>query len=276
VNLPGRTSDAISPTAHYTGFIWTRNGLSHPELETVEGRILFELVRPPMILSRALGSGTLEGYLLARHQAIDELLTRAIETGGVMQVLEVACGMSPRGWRFTERYPQLIYVEADLPAMAARKRRALERMGSLSQRHRVVDVDVLSGTSLAAAVADLDRGAGLAIITEGLLGYLPTDAVLEVWARFAGTLSEFRAGRYIAELHVKAIQTPVIRAFRVVLGAFVRGRVYLHFDNEDEARSALLEAGFTAVAVLEATALAPEAAASAGSRLVHIIEASTV
>ena len=31
-------SDAISPTAHYTGYVWARNGLSHPALETPEGR----------------------------------------------------------------------------------------------------------------------------------------------------------------------------------------------------------------------------------------------
>ncbi len=37
-----RSSDAISPTAHYTGQVWARNGLSHPRLGTREGRVLFE------------------------------------------------------------------------------------------------------------------------------------------------------------------------------------------------------------------------------------------
>jgi O-methyltransferase involved in polyketide biosynthesis len=259
-----RTSDAISPTAHYTGFIWARNGLSHRELETGEGRILFELVRPSMWLSAAVGSGTLEQYLLARHKAIDAALTRAIEDDGVAQVLEVACGMSPRGWRFTERYEDLTYVEADLPAMAARKRRALERMGSLSDRHTVVDIDVLDDDSVAAAVAGLDRAGSVVIITEGLLGYLSTDTVQSVWQQFSRTLSEFENGHYIAELHLSSVVTPVIRAFRVVLGAFVRGRVYLHFATDAEARAALLAAGFRA-AEIQATE----------SRLVHIIEAST-
>jgi hypothetical protein len=34
-------ADAISPTAHYTSHVWVRNGLSHPELDTWEGRVLF-------------------------------------------------------------------------------------------------------------------------------------------------------------------------------------------------------------------------------------------
>jgi methyltransferase (TIGR00027 family) len=263
--FPSRSSDAISPTAHYTGYIWARNGLSHPELETAEGRVLFELVRPAMVVSSAAGSGTLETYLMARHEAIDNALTRAIEERGIQQVLEIACGMSPRGWRFTERHPELTYLEADLPAMAARKRRALERMGSLSERHRVVDLDVLADGAIAQAVAGLDRGAGLAVITEGLLGYLPTEAVEGIWQRLAAVMSEFEANRYIAELHPSNMQTPVIRAFRLVLSAFVRGNVYLHYADDDEARRALTTAGFRSVEISPTT-----------ETRVRIIEVSTV
>src|SRR5918912_703704 len=129
-----RGSDAISPTAHYTGHVWGRNGLSHPELATLEGRVFFDALAPAMLASRAVGGPTLEGLLLARHRIIDELLTEAIEDGRVAQVIEIAAGMSPRGWRFAQRYGErLTYVEADLPAMAARKRQALERMGSLGE-----------------------------------------------------------------------------------------------------------------------------------------------
>src|SRR5581483_1125392 len=86
----------------------------------------------------------LEEYLLARHRAIDALLERAIERDGTGQVIEVAAGLSPRGWRFAQRYGErLVYVEADLPEMAERKRAALERIGSLSERHRVREVDAL-------------------------------------------------------------------------------------------------------------------------------------
>jgi len=129
--------DRIGPTAHYTGYVWARNGLSHPELETLEGRILFDSLQPAMIASRLAGGPTLEAYLLARHRAIDALLDSALERGEVSQVIEVACGLSPRGWRFTRRYGErIVYIEADLPEMAASKRLALERMGSLGDHHR--------------------------------------------------------------------------------------------------------------------------------------------
>ena len=169
------SGDRIGPTAHYTGYVWARNGLSHPELETREGRVLFDSLQPAMLVSRAAGGATLESYLLARHRAIDALLERAIERGEVTQVIEVACGLSPRGWRFARGFGnRLTYVEADLPEMAERKRAALERIGSLSDHHRVREVDALRDDdgpgSLAAIAAELDAGEGLAIITEACSG----------------------------------------------------------------------------------------------------------
>jgi O-methyltransferase involved in polyketide biosynthesis len=271
--------DRIGPTAHYTGYVWARNGLSHEKLSTSEGRILFDSLQPAMLASRALGGPTLEAYLLARHRAIDTLLKRAIERDGVAQVIEVAAGLSPRGWRFTQRYgDRLTYVEADLPEMAERKRAALERMGSLGERHRVREVDALRDDngpgSLAAVLGELDEGAGLVIITEGLLGYLPPDAVAGVWRRFAAGLGSFSTGRYISDVHMGGAVTPPVRVFRVLLSGFVRGRVYLHFGDPDEAVAALREAGFAQAEVRPAGDIG-EGAAGPISRLAHILEAST-
>ncbi len=272
------TRDRIGPTAHYTGYVWARNGLSHPELATTEGRILFDSLQPTMLASRAVGGPTLEEYLLARHRAIDALLERAIERAGVGQVIEVAAGLSPRGWRFAQRYGErLTYVEADLPEMAERKRAALSRMGSLSERHRVREVDALRDGadpgSLAAVLAELDRGTGLALVTEGLLGYLPPDAVTGMWRRFAAGLGRFSTGRYISDVHMGGAVTPPVRVFRVLLSGFVRGRVYLHFGDPDEAVAALREAGFAQGEVRRAAEIIGGDRNGAG--LAHILEAST-
>jgi hypothetical protein len=62
------SSDRISPTAHYTAHVWARNGLSHPRLQTVQGRVLYESLRGVMAPSLALGGNSLERYLVARHR----------------------------------------------------------------------------------------------------------------------------------------------------------------------------------------------------------------
>ncbi len=88
-------SETISPTAHYTGYVWARNGLSHPELATTEGRILFESLRPIMIVSRAVGGPSLEPYLLARHRAIDALLSRRSRSTGSARSSRWRAGSRP-------------------------------------------------------------------------------------------------------------------------------------------------------------------------------------
>jgi O-methyltransferase involved in polyketide biosynthesis len=263
-------SERISPTAHYTGYVWARNGLSHSELQTLEGRVLYEALRPAMAASAALGGPLLERYLLARHRQIDRRLEAAITAGTVSQVIEVACGLSPRGWRFSRIHgDRITYLEADLPAMAARKRRALERIGSLGDHHRVVEIDALADTgavSLGTLAAGLEPERGTAIITEGLLGYLDSRSVAAVWRRFAAALHGFPAGLYLSDLHLGEGQTPLVAGFRLLLAGFVRGGVHLHFDDRAAARTALIGAGFDAATVTPAAA----------GELVHIIEASTV
>lgn len=242
-------SETISPTAHYTGHVWYRNGLSHPELATARGRLMYETMRPLGILSSVLGGASLEGYLLARHRAIDSALEHAIEHDGLTQIVEVACGLSPRGWRFSRRYgDRITYVEADLPEMAAAKREALERMGSLSGHHRVEVVDALTDcgpASLPALAGTLDRTRPAAIVTEGLLSYLEHADLLTMWRRFAEVLNAFPTGMYFAELHLGTdMDVSYIRAFRRGLSAFVRGPVNWHFADEEACTAALTAAGF--------------------------------
>jgi O-methyltransferase involved in polyketide biosynthesis len=270
------SSGAISPTAHYTGETWVRNGLSHPKLATWQGRLFYDSLALPNALSRALGGPSLQGLLLSRHRIIDSLLEELIE-GGVSQVIEVACGMSPRGWRFSERYGEkLTYVEADLPAMARRKREALAQMDSLSESHRVVELDVLRDSgpgSLEALVEEMDPAGGLAIISEGLLTYFDHATVEALWARLARALQPFATGAYLADLRLGRAGVSE-RAFGALLSAFVRGRVHAYPGGEDAAAEVLRAAGFEQ-ATLHACDRHPAAAeVSAGATgMLSIIEA---
>jgi O-methyltransferase involved in polyketide biosynthesis len=232
-----------------------------------------------MTASVWLGGNSLERYLLARHRSIDRLLEQAIESGRVSQVIEVAAGLSGRGWRFSSRYGERIeYVEADLPAMAERKRSALAEIGSLSDHHRVVALDALASSgaeSLAGVAAGLERDRGTAIITEGLLGYLDTASVLGLWGRTANVLQGFPSGVYLSDLHLGAVADLPVRLFRLLLSAFVRGNVHLHFERAEDAVSELRRAGFEQAVVRPASQVLGSGE-KGGAQLVHIIEASTV
>jgi O-methyltransferase involved in polyketide biosynthesis len=281
--MSNAASEKVSPTAHYTGYVWARNGMSHPAFVTNEGRLLYSAVAPWSTLSR-LGRGpTPEGFLLARHRLIDHLLAAAIDAGRVTQVIEIASGLSPRGWTFAERYGDRIdYIETDLTGMVRRKRSILTEIGSLNDRHRVVELNALADTgpqSLAALAATLDPRQGTAIITEGLVNYFGREAVLGMWTRFARELSGFSHGLYLSDLHVQGDSNPALTwAAMLGVSAFVRGRVHLHFDGAKAATEALHATGFGDV-VLHLPTDFPEVVgerANPAARMVRVIEAVAI
>jgi O-methyltransferase involved in polyketide biosynthesis len=275
-----RGSAAISPTAFYTGYIWYRNGLSHPAFLTPEGERFYRFGQPMMRLSHLFGGPTLEGFLLARHRIIDHLLTEAIDSGRVSQVIEIAAGLSPRGWRFTQRYGKaLTYIEADLPGMAARKRRLLEDAKLMGADHRVVDFDALATegpNSLDAIAQTLDPRRGVAVITEGLLNYLHPESVKGLWQRIASTTLRFPAGLYLSDIHLlEGNRSAFSIALSVLLTPLVRGQLHKHFRNTKAAEQALRTAGFASARLINPVGTDSPIREDwlPGAKLVRIIEA---
>lgn len=248
--MPRVNPELISPTAHYTGTVWLQHGLSHPAFATLQGQAFYYALKGPMTLAKSLGGPTLESFLLARHRLIDLQLERAIESGEITQIIEIAAGLSPRGWRFASRHRERItYIEADLVEMAKYKHHLLQAGGLNTDQHHVRIINALADSgadSLAEIASKLDPSQGLAIITEGLVNYFDTPTVEAMWARFATVLSGFKHGLYLSDLHIKANNTGIAtRTFMSMLSTFVGGSVHLHFKDVAAAEQALHKAGFS-------------------------------
>ena len=253
-----RDSSGISFTAFYTGEVWRRHGLSVPFLAQPEGRLLYAAGWPVEKVAEALLGGGNETMLLQRHCIIDHLLERAVEQEGYTQVVEIACGLSPRGTLMARRFAgrDLHYVEADLPAMAARKRLLLEAAGELSPRHRVMALDILSqdvAHSLESVFAQqLDPSRKTLVITEGLVNYFDHATITGFWTRLAAVLAQFPAGLYVTDLYPDFQWHRIARAarlFKAALSVATRARVTLHFGNEAAIRAGFHDAGFTTTRV---------------------------
>jgi O-methyltransferase involved in polyketide biosynthesis len=253
----GESTARISPTAYYTGHVWCRNGLSHPALDTREGAALFTMLRPVMRAGRAVTRGVaLEEMLLQRHRIIDHLLTREVEAGRVSQVLELAAGMSGRGVRFARRFGSsgLVYVEGDLPAMAARKRDRFAAAGLARDGHHVVAIDVLTDTgplSIGEATRGLlDAREGVAVITEGLLSYFDTPSTEGLWQRIARFVDPFAGNVYLSDIHLgEPMNVRAVAVWRQMLRVFARGRTHVHFREESEVGPAMARHGFARAVV---------------------------
>ena len=275
--MPRAHPETISPTAHYTGYVWFAHGLSHEAFATPQGKVMYHGLHATTVIAQAAGWPSLEGMLLARHRLIDLRLTELIDSGRVGQIVEVAAGLSPRGWRFRKKYGERIrYVEADLPAMIAHKRSILAELGTGAGD--TVEIDALTDTGPAtidAICATLDPAVGTAIITEGLINYFDQPTMLGIWRRFAGALARFPSGFYLSDVILREGNAGLLAAgLSQMIAVFVRGKVFMHFDSAADAEKALAECGLSGV-LLDPRDFAPALPGLelAGAARVRIIEA---
>lgn len=270
----------VSPTAYATGYFWFRHGMSHPAFATPQGKKLDRAFRLLTAVTKRLSGFSLDALMLARHKGIDAQLAKAIESGKVGQVIEIAAGLSPRGWSFMQRYgDRLRYIETDLPAMAACKREVLEQTGSLSDRHQLIELDALATdgpASLAEVAKRLDPTVGTAIITEGLMNYLDPASARAVWQRIAETLAGFPQGVYFSDAYFnERVQHPAVIAFGALLSVFVKRRMHVHFKSPDDLVNTMKTAGFKRVRAVKTDAIAAtrDYAGQRGGDSVRVLEA---
>lgn len=274
-------TSSISFTALYTGQVWVRNGLSEPFFHTRKGAFLYGAMTPFEVAGKRLLGGNIRTFLLQRHYLLDARLEALIAASPDLQVVEIACGLSPRGCRFRERFPALTYVEADLPDMAARKRQLLRARGYLGAEHRVETVNILAESgpeSVAALLATLDHSRPVMVITEGLINYFSLAAISPFWRRLAIGLSAFPIGVYLCDnypLYANRRFHRTLKTLGGLLGAISRSEVSFHFDSAAQTREHFLNLGFDALTVHDpadhyATLPIPR---TRGTPMVRIIEA---
>ena len=67
-------TSSISFTAHYTGHVWYRNGLSAPAFNTREGNFYYTALTPFEFVGGKLIGTNIRESLLQRHFLIDHLI----------------------------------------------------------------------------------------------------------------------------------------------------------------------------------------------------------
>ena len=237
----------ISPTAHYTAYVWYRYGLSTPELATGKGRTLYHALVPANRVLALAGHADLESLLLARHRVIDHLLKQAIDKGEVGQIVEIAAGLSPRGLRMRRRHPEIPYHECDLAQMAATKRSLIAH--KLDEGHRIWPVNALSEEgpdSLATLAESLDPNKGVAVITEGLLPYFDEPSTTRIWQNIHAFMHRFSGGVYLSDYYLRGDTNKVLGAKTMsrLISLFVQGATHMPFEDETALHAALSSAGF--------------------------------
>ena len=249
-------SSGISFTAYYTGEVWRQHGLSSDVFNTSQGKTLYYLGQPFEKIARVVAGFSTQTTLLQRHHIIDEVVRKAITEHGVTQIVEIACGLSPRGVRFCQEFPDLYYLEADLPAMLAHKERLLEAHGLLNDKHRVAGINILEkNTPDALSVVfkrELDPTRKTLVITEGLINYFDYQTISIFWQHLAQELKQFPAAAYVTDLYPNFKWHPmnrVINTFIYGLAFATQSSVTLHFNSQQNICDSFQQLGFAKTTV---------------------------
>ena len=241
----------ISFTAHYTGYIWYSMGISHPVFATRKGKFLAKVLHPLESWAEKHVGGSMRTTLKQRHSIIDDQLTQLIQQHPDLQILEIACGLSPRSWNFRQKFPQITYRELDLPDMAKIKTRALQKLDS--EAPEVLTADIFTH-DFEKIFHTFDSKRPLVIISEGLINYFDKTLLNKLLQGMTEYGQDFTKLHYLTDIYPEPVKNKLanfIWSSSKLLKVMSRSSFTFHFINPQEVQSFFSHAGFNTVDVIQ-------------------------
>ena len=241
----------ISFTAHYTGYIWYSMGISHPVFATSKGRFLAKVLHPLESWAEKHVGGSMRTTLKQRHSIIDDQLTQLIQQHPDLQILEIACGLSPRSWNVRQKFPQINYRELDLPDMAKIKTQALQKLDS--EAPEVLTADIFTH-DFEKIFHTFDSKHPLVIISEGLINYFDKTLLNKLLQGMTEYGQDFTELHYLTDIYPEPVKNKLanfIWSSSKLLKVMSRSSFTFHFINPQQVQSFFSHAGFNTVDVIQ-------------------------
>lgn len=241
----------ISFTAHYTGYIWYQMGISHSLLATSKGKRLAMIAHPIESWGEKYVGGSMRTTLKERHTMLDDRLIELIGQNPDLQVLEIAAGLSPRGWWFRQHYPTIDYRELDLPDMAKTKQDALKQIDDRSPD--VLSVDLFT-EDFKKAFETFDPKRPLVVISEGLINYFTKELLQQLIQSIATYGHDFKSLHYLSDVYPEPVKNKLAKIIWMsskLLKVMSRSAFAFHFISPSEVKNFMQNAGFEHVQVIQ-------------------------
>ena len=249
----------ISFTAHYTGYIWYSMGISNPVFATSKGKFLAKLVHPLESWAEKHVGGSMRTTLKQRHTLIDRQLSQLIQLHPNLQILEIACGLSPRSWNFRQKYSQIDYRELDLPDMAKIKTEALQKLDQTAPE--VLTADIFS-QDFEQIFQVFDPKRPLVIISEGLINYFDKTLLNRLLQGITEYGQDFEQLHYLTDIYPEPVKNRLanfIWTSSKLLKFMSRSAFSFHFISPLEIQTFFSNAGFNQIDVLQPLNHLPQA-----------------
>ncbi|MCU4414235.1 class I SAM-dependent methyltransferase [Acinetobacter sp. WU_MDCI_Axc73] len=241
----------ISFTAHYTGYIWYQMGISHQVFATKKGKSLAALVHPLESWAEKYVGGSMRSTLKQRHTLLDDQLKTLIEQHPQLQVLEIASGLSPRGWWFRQHYPEITYRELDLPDMAQIKQTALQQIETNAPKMLSVD---LFTEEFKQAFDLFNPDFPLVVMSEGLINYFEKPLLAQLVQSIAQYGNQFQELHYLTDLYPEPVKNKlahIIWSSSKLLKWMSRSAFSFHFLTPADVEKFFTDNGFSDVKVTQ-------------------------
>lgn len=248
----------ISFTAHYTGYIWYSMGISHPVFATRKGKFLARLVHPLESWAEKNVGGSMRSTLKQRHAMIDQHLDQLITQHPQLQVLEIACGLSPRGWNFRTKHPEIDYRELDLPDMAKIKTQALKQIDPHAPE--VLTGDIFT-QDFERIFQSFDPERPLVVISEGLINYFDQILLNKLLQGITEYGASFQELHYLTDIYPEPVKNRLARfiwASSKLLKVMSRSAFTFHFQSPAELQQFFTHTGFEEVDVVQPALYFPQ------------------
>ncbi|MFN8674726.1 MAG: class I SAM-dependent methyltransferase [Candidatus Sericytochromatia bacterium] len=237
--------EKISPTAHLTSHAWDYLGISNAKyfVDPTYKNILntLRLLGFPLFLNKR--NDYIYYLLEPRHRAIDFFVFSKFY---YKQVIEIACGLSPRGFTFSEN-PEFNYIEADLPKMIEAKKNLVKNIYKQKNikrdNHKFFSLDILND-NIYEKLSNHTNKEKTIVITEGLTIYFDMEHLKKIFSNIANFLRKNDGGVYICDIyHSEDIKKPHNKLMNFAIN-FMGVKFFTDIDNAEEGQNFLKDCGF--------------------------------
>jgi O-methyltransferase involved in polyketide biosynthesis len=194
---------AVGTTAHFTAAVWAELGVPNAALfATKKGKLISKVAHWGGATLGLFGKyDTINLFLKVRHLGLNALL----EQKNPAQVIELAAGLSPRGYNRMQKHAG-IYVEVDqAPVVAAKQAILAKHLPPTTGRLELVALDLVHEdyTTLVPEQLALNRHAPTLIIVEGLTGYLEQAAMQNLLQKIYKLAAQFSDCTVLIDFYLK-------------------------------------------------------------------------
>lgn len=175
------------------------------------------------------------------------------------QIIELACGYSPRGLIMTQKNKSLIYIETDFPEVIDKKKKILKEISLtekiiLSKNHLLVNVDALDADPYQTLKKTLDKRKRTLIIAETLTSYLNPSEHEFLIKNIKNLLSNVREGAYLSNEARGMLPGVFGKMLLFYRDLVAKTRSYKHFSNKEGIKEFFLKKGFKEVKITNSNA----------------------